>query len=67
MRPLNLRASSVVAGGSYDEEQRTLTLELTWGTYVYTGIDPDTVTALETSPSPGSFVHRHLKGRGIKA
>lgn len=64
-RALQLTSSQVVRAAWFDEETSTLTVEYkTGGTYTYPGISAADAASFEAAPSPGSWVHKHLKGRG---
>jgi len=64
-RALQLSGSSVVRAAWFDEENSTLTVEYKDGrSYPYTGITRADADSLEMAPSPGSWVYKHLRGRG---
>lgn len=57
-------SSSLLAEGSYDDEQQTLTLVFQNGrTYDYANVPANLVTELKQAVSPGRFWNFYLRGR----
>lgn len=56
--------SSMLQAFDYDPSMRALKVKFRNGDEaVYRGVPPDVATGLETSPSKGSYFHRHIKDR----
>lgn len=57
------RSTNVLAS-RYDPDRETLEVEfIRGGIYTYFDVPQGLAAAMEATDSPGTFVHRHLKGR----
>lgn len=56
--------SSHVKAAAYDDVSREMHVAFSDGsTFVHEGVPREVFDGLVSSPSPGSFLHRHVKGR----
>lgn len=59
-----MRSSSNIAGSSYDDERRVLTITFSsGGEYEYLNVPREYYEGLESSPSPGSYFFRNIKDK----
>ena len=57
-------ASSNIAGVSYDDETKALTVDFLDGSrYQYSRVPPEVYDAFERAPSAGSFLYRQIRDR----
>lgn len=57
-----MQSSSNIAGASYDDERKVLTITFTsGGEYEYLNCPRETYEGLEAAPSPGSFFARNIR------
>ncbi len=63
-RRLSLSGSSVIAGATYDEDEKLLSVSFTSGkSYELANVPPAVATSFEAAGSPGQFWNQQLKGR----
>lgn len=63
---VSVRSSNVESVGWDEDGQELLVKFKNGGTYAYSGQSEATMQDILTSPSPGSYVARHLRGRAAR-
>ena len=64
MAKMTVVRSSTINSVGHDPETSEMTVNFSnGGSYVYDGVPAALYQALLDSPSAGSFLHRHIKGR----
>ena len=61
---MNPVASSYITAVGYDEESKTMRIRFTDGAqFDYAGVSEAVYDALASSPSPGGFFHKNIRGK----